>query len=99
MQKMYAIAFQRILNRLGKEGIEVTSVRGLLSSQGYREVGDFVYHRLPREEFRNFAKVPCPVLGDSTTDEAASIIIDASKRIRSSFSIDEKKVCNRCALK
>ena len=49
MQKLYSIAFQRILKKLGQQSVEPDSIKEILASQNIREVGNFVFHRIPRE--------------------------------------------------
>lgn len=61
MQKLYAVAYQRILNRLGQEALSPSRLPLILSDNNIREAGDFIYHRMPREELRQFIKNPCPV--------------------------------------
>lgn len=61
MNKLYSIAFKRIIASLGGQEITSTNVETILNDNKIKPLGSFIYTQFPKTEFREFLKVPCPV--------------------------------------
>jgi hypothetical protein len=61
MNRLYTLAFKRILASLSAESFGPKNTASVLESQNVKQIGSFVFHKLPRDEMRNFIKNPCPV--------------------------------------
>lgn len=61
MNKLYSLAFKRILNALSVQELKPGAVAPVLENNKIKPVGNFIYYRLPREDIRCFIKTPCAV--------------------------------------
>lgn len=61
MNKLYSIAFRRLLKHVSATEINSTNIQSVLDANNIKQTGSYMLYRLPRNELKVFIKNPCPV--------------------------------------
>lgn len=61
MNKLYSVAFRRLLKGLSATEITTNNIQNVLDTNNIKPTGSYMLYRLPRHELKIFVKNPCPV--------------------------------------
>lgn len=61
MNKLYSIAYRRLLKSISATEINSTNIQNVLDANNIKQTGSYMLYRFPRTELKTFVKNPCPV--------------------------------------
>jgi hypothetical protein len=61
MNKLYSIAFKRLLSNLTDPNLTPSTILNTLSANNIQPTPNYLLHRLPKEDLKDFLKHPCPI--------------------------------------
>lgn len=61
MNKLYLLAYKRVLHRLAAQEARSANLASVLEQNSIKPIGSHLFRRFPKDEIKNFVANPCPV--------------------------------------